>query len=278
MNQKVSIVIPVYNEEVDIENCLATLSNQSYTPLEIIIVDDGSIDTTLRKIKKFRHVKILTQKHKGPATARNLGAKKAKGEILVFVDADMTFDKDFIRYLVRPILKNEVIGTFSREEMVANKDNPWSICWNLNRGLGPESMHPKDYPDTQPVFRAILKKEFDRVGGFDNIGYTDDWTLSRKLGVMATNAAGAIFYHQNPDNLQEIWKQARWIGKNEFISGSVIRKIWSLWRYGIITSAFTAVKISLINRNPRFVFFKLWYDVAVWVSVLKSFFGESKVK
>ena len=89
----------------------------------------------------------------------------------------MTFDKDFIKYLVRPILKNEVIGTFSKEEMVANKNRIWSICWNLNRGLGPESMHPKNYPDTQPVFRAITKKEFDRVGGFDNIGYTDDWTL-----------------------------------------------------------------------------------------------------
>ncbi len=278
MNPKVSIVIPVYNEEKDIENCLTTLSNQTYMPLEIITVDDGSNDTTLRKIKRFRNVKILTQKHKGPATARNLGVKKAKGEILVFVDADMTFDNEFIKRLVRPILKNETVGTFSKDEMVANKDNVWSICWNLNRGLGPDKMHSKDYPDTQPVFRAILKKEFDRIGGFDNIGYTDDWTLSRKLGVMAACAPEAIFYHKNPDNLTEIWKQARWIGKNEFISGSIIRKIWSLWRYGLVTSVFTAFKISLKSRNPRFLIFKLWYDTAVWVSVVKSFFGESKAK
>ena len=58
----VSVVIPTYNEEQDIRECLDTLKKQNYNPIEVIVVDDGSIDKTLDIIKEFESVKLLRQK------------------------------------------------------------------------------------------------------------------------------------------------------------------------------------------------------------------------
>ena len=91
---------------------------------------------------------------------------------------------------------------------MANWDNVWARNWNLNEGWEAKRRHPKGYPDTQWVFRAILRSEFERVSGFDPGGYTDDWSLGKKLGYMAEKALGAVFYHKNPETLGEIYKQA----------------------------------------------------------------------
>src|SRR5258708_40324123 len=99
---KVSVIIPVYNEEEVIGECLSSLKKQSAKDFEIIVVDDGSYDSTLEILQAF-DVRIFKQNHHGPGVARNLGAKHAKGKILVFVDADMTFDRDFVKNLSKPI-------------------------------------------------------------------------------------------------------------------------------------------------------------------------------
>ena len=283
MAKKVSVIIPAYNEEEVIGNCLKSLLKQTFKPLEIIVVDDGSTDNTISIVKNCQlstvNCQLFRQKHLGPGPARNLGASNAKAEILIFVDADMTFDKNFIKDLIKPIQKKETIGTFSKKELVSNKDNVWSTCWNINRNLPEDRMIPQDYPDQAPVFRAILKEEFDKVGGFDTTGeYTDDWSLSRKLGKKSTLAKGAVYFHTNPEKLKDVFKQARWIGKNEFISGSLIRKIRSLIFYSIPFSILIGVYKSVININPRFLVFKCIYDLAIFVSVVKSFLGESKSK
>lgn len=278
---KVSVIIPVYNEEKVIAECLKSLLDQSYKDQEIIVIDDGSTDKTVDVIKSYP-VRLLQQNHLGPGAARNLGANKAIGEILVFVDADMTFDKDFIAKLIQPIEEGKSIGTFSKEEYVLNKDKHWSKCWNLNRNLPFNRMHPQNYPETQAVFRAILKKEFLKVGGFTTIGYIDDHTLADKLGVLATLAPGAFFYHRNPETLLEIYKQARWIGKSEFkrrkIKNENLMRLMTLIRYSLplslINGFYKAVRFNLL---PFFIF-KIIYDLAIEISLIKSFLGEQKYR
>jgi glycosyltransferase involved in cell wall biosynthesis len=279
----VSVVIPVFNEESEVGRCLQSLKKQSLKNLEIILVDDGSTDKTpdvINKLKsEFKNLILLKQNHQGPGPARNLGASRAKGEILVFVDSDMTFEKDFIKDLTLPIRKKQAVGTFSKNEMNANKDNIWSKCWNINRGWPADRLIPPDYPSQAPVYRAILKSQFEKVRGFDATGeYTDDWSLSRKLGIKSTLAKGAIYYHKNPATLKEVWKQARWIGKNEFISGSWLRRTKSLIFYSFPISFLVAVFKLTVKRTPQFLIFKIWYDFAVWVSVIKAFFKEPKSK
>lgn len=283
MNKLVSVIIPIYNEEETIESCLKSLSAQSYKDLEVILVDDGSTDATVQIVKKRLQTTdyglLLEQKHKGPGVARNLGAARAKGDILVFVDADMTFEKNFLKDLVKPIVGGKTTGTFSKNEFVNNSKNIWSICWNINRNLPSDRMISKKHPDHAPVFRAILKSKFLKVDGFNTDGsYNDDWSLSRKLKTESTVAPGAIYYHANPDSLKQIWKQARWIGKNEFIAGTLLRKVRSLILYSLPLSILIGLFKSVTRRQGAFIVFKVVYDLAVWVSVAKAFFGESKYK
>ena len=283
MSKLVSAIIPVYNEQKDISDCLDSLEKQTYKPIEVIVVDDGSTDKTLDILSSFRPTSfkliVLKQHHAGPGVARNYGAEKSSGEILIFIDADMTFDKNFLRDITLPILQGKTIGTFSKNEVVKNHDNIWSICWNINKNLPPDRMLPKNYPDKAPVFRSILREKFDEVGGFDETGeYTDDWSLSRKLKVRSTVVDGAIYYHKNPPTLKEVWQQARWIGKSEFISGTFLRKIRSLVKYNLLASLIIGIYKSVLSNQPSFIIFKLIYDQAIFISVIKSFFGESKSK
>lgn len=283
---KVSVIIPSYNEEKVIRDCLESLSEQTYGDMEIIVVDDGSTDNSIFKIQyskfKIQNLRVLEQKHLGSGMARNLGAKNSSGEILVFVDADMTFDKKFIQMLIKPIVLGKAIGTFSKEEFVLNKDNIWSKCWNINKGLPMNRMHPKNYPGVQPVFRAILKKEFEKANGFSAIGYVDDHTLSEKLGVQALAAPNAIFYHRNPESLIEVFRQARWIGKSEYkkrkIKNESIMRIIALIRYSLpFTLILSCIKI-FKYEIPQYFIFKAVYDLGVEISLIRSFFGEQKYK
>ena len=162
---KISVIIPVYNEEKVIGSCLESLAKQTYKDLEIIVIDDGSTDKSVAIIEnsklKIANLLLLKQKHVGPGAARNLGASKAKGDILVFVDADMEFEPDFVGKLIAPIVAGKSIGTFSKDEYLLNKNNVWARCWNLERFGQVDWMVPRNYPNTAPVFRAILKSKFD---------------------------------------------------------------------------------------------------------------------
>lgn len=89
--KKLSIIVPVYNVENYIVECLESLINQTLDPIEIIVVDDGSKDSSIEKIKNMidgDRVKLIVQENKGLSGARNTGLKVAKGEYIAFVDSD----------------------------------------------------------------------------------------------------------------------------------------------------------------------------------------------
>jgi len=268
----ISVIIPTYNEEKVLSDCIESLGFQTLTDFEIIVVDDGSTDGTLEILKNLEKLlpsfKFFQENHKGAGAARNLGAGNAKGEILVFVDADMTFDKNFLEKLTEPIRKSLVKGTFSKEEIVSNWDNPWSRCWNINEGWEEKRRHPKNFPDHQPVFRAILKTEFDKVGGFTPGGYDDDWSLSRKLGYEAISAPDAVFYHKNPSSLGEIFSHARWVGKRKYKLG-FIGYLIAMVRVSLPISILIGLYKSIISRSLQFVIFKVVYDFGILIGILE---------
>jgi len=270
---RVSIIIPTFNEESVIVDCLESFSKQTYKNLEIIVVDDGSTDSTLQKLDKVGKMKsqvtLVHQQHKGPGSARNKGVKKSTGQILVFVDADMTFDKDFITKLVDPIVKNKTKGTFSKDEIVSNWNNIWARMWNINEGWEDKKRHPINYPNKQKVFRAILKSEFEKVGGFDLGGeYNDDWSLSEKLGYKATVAKGAKFYHQNPETLSEVLKQAKWIAKREYKLGK-IGVFVALIRASFPVSLVVGLVVAILKAEPAFLVFKTVFDFGIFIGILE---------
>ncbi len=92
MSALVSVVVPVYNLEKYIENCLKSIVAQTYKNLEIICIDDGSTDGSARIIKEFagtdERIKYFYQRNQGLSATRNEGIRISTGEYILFIDAD----------------------------------------------------------------------------------------------------------------------------------------------------------------------------------------------
>lgn|SRR3989339_497852 len=88
-NKRFSIMIPVYNRDVYVRQCIESVFSQTFEDFEIIAIDDGSTDRTPEVLKSYdARIIALSQKNQGPEVARNLGALQASGEYLVFLDSD----------------------------------------------------------------------------------------------------------------------------------------------------------------------------------------------
>lgn len=87
-----SIIVPIYNSEDYLDNCISSLVNQTYKNTEIILIDDGSTDSSYEICKKFaaddKRIRLLQKNNGGPASAKNLGLEFAKGDYITFVDSD----------------------------------------------------------------------------------------------------------------------------------------------------------------------------------------------
>ncbi len=102
-NDKISIIIPIYNVEQYIEKCVLSCMEQIYKNIEIILVDDGSKDSSSKIIddlsKKDNRIIVIHKKNDGVSSARNAGLKKASGHYIVFIDGDDYVDNNYISYL-----------------------------------------------------------------------------------------------------------------------------------------------------------------------------------
>jgi len=110
---KVSLIIPVFNEEKYITLCLESLEKQIEKPNEIIIVDNNCTDNTINIVKKYKKslpIKIVKEKKKGVVFARNKGFSKAKGDILTRCDADSILPKNWIKKIKEDFSKNKIDG------------------------------------------------------------------------------------------------------------------------------------------------------------------------
>ena len=111
---KISVIVPVYNAEKYIEKCIESVLNQDYKNIELILVNDGSLDNSLKIMKEFEKknpkiIKVYTQKNQGEGAARNTGIEKATGDYFVFLDSDDWLKKDHLTNLYKKIQNNDIV-------------------------------------------------------------------------------------------------------------------------------------------------------------------------
>lgn len=274
-----TIIIPCYNEAACIERCLRAHTAQTVHPLELILTDDGSSDGTAEIVERLREeipgITLLRQEHAGPARARNLAARHARADILVFTDADMLPAPDYVENITRPIRTGAARGTFTYDEFVRNVGNYWADAWAVASGKPVGRFSIPGRPHS--VFRAILRTEFERIGGYTDVGtggVGEDQTLAIKLGYKPTEAPGAVYHHDNPATLHEFFASAAWYGK-----GWYYRRCW-----------FDRLKC-LLRRNPPVSFLRhlfrcpprylpglVVYDFAIIWGMLRSIGREDIAK
>jgi len=108
--KKVSIIVPIYNEEENLKRCIDSLINQTYSELEIILLNDGSTDNTKKIMDSYQDKRIIAihKENSGIGDTRNLGIEKSSGDYIMFVDSDDYIELNCVEKLVDVIEKDKV--------------------------------------------------------------------------------------------------------------------------------------------------------------------------
>ena len=127
MHPSISIIVPVYNAEVYLSDCLNSILSQTFLKYEVILVDDDSTDGSLQILNKFQaedsRFKCYHQRHKGVSSARNVGLKYAIGDYVCFVDADDQIASTYLEELYQAIgeADSSMCG-FKKRDLLSNKE------------------------------------------------------------------------------------------------------------------------------------------------------------
>lgn len=137
---KVSIIIPAYNAENTIESTISSALSQTYSNIEVVVVNDGSIDTTenvlISKFGNDSRVRVITQMNQGVSVARNTGIEQSAGEYIVFLDSDDYLENSFVSTLVSLISKSNSDIAFCAYRWVDENDAILkSVIPNIEEGV-----------------------------------------------------------------------------------------------------------------------------------------------
>ncbi|MGE5215376.1 MAG: glycosyltransferase family 2 protein [Chloroflexota bacterium] len=252
-----------YNEEDSVGDCLLSLQRQTFKPMEILVIDDGSKDRT-EAICRASGIRVLRQNHRGPGAARNLGARIARGNILVISDADMTFEEHYVEKLVSPIVEGKAVATVGWDEYVANWENPWARCQCFFENLPERRRLSYQCPRDSDVFRAIRKDIFLEVGGFEeDKGKSDDKSIYYRTGLKAIVVNGVICHHKNASTAREVFNDALWIGKDLIYSNGIVVGILRLGWNNPVNNVLKGVFKGVAKRERYLPIYGLIYSVGL---------------
>jgi len=204
----ISVIIPAYNARENLKACLDALEQQTVPrkQYEIIVVNDGPVDTKVKATVDRYAVTFLSQLRRGAAAARNLGAERAQGEILLFTDADCVPEHNWIEAMTAPFADQEVVGVCGVVRTRQTALIPRFIQLEYDYRYRNIARHPRiDFINTGTA--GYRKHIFMQSGGFkeDLLG-AEDAELSFRLasaGHKMLFAPRAVVYHQHPESILE---------------------------------------------------------------------------
>lgn len=205
---RVSIIVPTMNEERNITDCLRSVKDQDFSgQMEIILVDNGSWDRTKEIAAKYTDLVYNFGTER--SAQRNFGAKKSKGDWLLFLDADMRLSNGVIEECVEKVKesKNIIIGLHVPEKIIGK--GYFAKIRNFER-----SFYDATAIDAP---RFISKMAFEKIGGFDeNLYACEDWDLAKRLkkegnfGIITS----PLFHNEKAVTLKKYLQKKKYYGKN----------------------------------------------------------------
>ncbi len=206
MQIQVSVVVPAYNRQKTIRRCINSIIAQTVSPMEIIVVDDGSTDGTVKVLESMdcECLKIIKQNHKGAQVARNLGILNARGEYIAFLDSDDEWLPEMlereITYLIKE--KDDCVLYGDCYTCRHNKKTLWNLPGRTGNLYDFLLLHPG------PMFQSLLvKKElFLKIGLLDEkvVAY-QEWDtaihLAKEVKFIHIREPLFIFHQHNDERM-----------------------------------------------------------------------------
>lgn len=207
----ISIIVPVYNDPINIKRCLNSLITQTFSDIEIIVVDDGSTDNTNLVLqeyaKKDSRIKVITQENQKQGAARNNGLKFANGNYITYIDSDDWLDSDFCEKLFNSI-KNTDIDFALSEAVRIKKNGKTKHYFKFEESeiiTGFENIiNANKIPSYWQVWGKLYKKELlDGILFEEGVFYEDPEFLIKvlhKTKKIITVPSTKYYYYSNPNS------------------------------------------------------------------------------
>lgn len=215
----VSVIIPAYNAEKTIGQCLKALAEQSYPAdsYEVIVVDDGSTDKTASLAQHYA-IRYIRQENQGPAAARNNGVQQAKGQIVLFTDSDCVADFNWIKEMVRSFDEPEVMAAKGAYKTLQKSIVARFAQLEFEERF--DMLKKVDSIDMVDTYAAGFRRDiFLKMGGFDTsfpVANNEDTELSYRMSSLSYRMVfnpQAIVYHLNhPDSIAKYARLKFWRG------------------------------------------------------------------
>src|SRR3989344_3699237 len=219
----VSVVVPAYNEQANIKECIDSIYSLDYpkNKIEVIVVDDGSTDKTLEIATKYRKVRILTQNHLGKVEALNLGCAKAKYGFVLTIDADTAIDRKLLREMIAPF-SNKTIGATTGNNNVKNNKSMISAFQNVEYHFSNLIRNSFSTVFNNGIWfsgslACYRKSSLKKIKYFKKDTMAEDQDVSlelRKSGYISLNVPNAFGHTIVPSSIKSLYKQRKrwWIG------------------------------------------------------------------
>lgn len=188
-----TVIVPVYNVEKYLDTCIKSIINQTYSNLEIILVDDGSKDDSGRICDKYaekdKRIKVIHKENEGLSEARNLGIKLSKGDYITFVDSDDYIDERMYEILIHDLEYYDVdiatcdylrVEDYSKKAEISNEVNIYDKKEALCKLLKNEEY--KDY-----AWNKVYKKKLFKDIWYPKGRVQEDVAVTYKLIINGNN-------------------------------------------------------------------------------------------
>lgn len=268
---KISIIIPVFNTGKSVTGLTQRLLKEKCTNLEIILIDDGSKDDSLKILKKLAEqnskIKVFHQENRGPSSARNLGLSKATGKYVAFIDSDDSVDSKYIDTLFKMIDSNDASIAMTNIRRYNHSRNNYDVLYKSE--IIPSTKHDTKksyilklllndgrlYPVANKMFHADIIKKY-KIHFNESMNFAED--LHFVLDYLKY-ANGKILFNEKPlytynisnngtvRKTSQVWKNwqksynhlKHWVGKNPTKKEQKLLKLVYLrWKISYFLSLF----------------------------------------
>ena len=183
---KISVIIPIYNVEKYLSQCLDSVINQTFKDIEIICINDGSTDNSLQILQQYAHkdkrIKIIDQQNQGLSIARNNGISQACCEYISFIDSDDYIHPKFLETLYEAIIQNNCDIAGCNFQKIQTKETPLFITTKIkvyNSALD-VLLNKKNFIHFN-VWNKLYKKEVIQDIRFAENLYYEDWIFNTQV-------------------------------------------------------------------------------------------------